>query len=203
MGVISVVQFKFGFLRSRNNPNSARRTTRERHARITAIVDPIGTANAMHMQIAAKSTEIPDSRSCIASFARRICRVVTGIERRIQSVFPSKETDGAVISFIVDTRQTAAAASIAIVPVLLSKSSNSIERRAAPLMRSRMPAMGMIITPKPQLSIYAGLAVNRLNSRLSKAEKTPLAFCRALRLYFAVTVSEEAVASFKKLFDIT
>ena len=66
-----------------------------------------------------------------------------------------------------------------------------------------MPAMGMIITPKPQLSIYAGLAVNRLSSRLSKAEKTPLAFCRALRLYFAVTVSEEAVASFKKLFDIT
>ena len=102
------------------------------------------------------------------SFARRSSYVSTGSERRIQSVLPSSETDGAVKSTMPLSRQAPSAATTATAPPDTPswKSASAILLLTA---TRATAAQTMNTRPSPALSMKVGLLPSRTNSRRRSA----------------------------------
>ena len=103
--------------------------------------------------MAANSTGIPVRIRCIAVLARSTALGVTGRDWGIQMLFPSRETDGAAISFMEASRQSIAQSRTATLSGRPDKTSVSTGRISRPMTRSSTPLAGMRIIARPQLSI--------------------------------------------------
>ena len=103
-------------------------------------------------QRAAKTAPGTVSSSCMPHFARSAVHASTGSDRETQSDLPSSDTLGTAMSFIEQTRHTAAVSSTGTEPPE-PKTSPSTSATAPPRTSRRMPAMGSRSVLKPQLSI--------------------------------------------------
>ena len=111
MGMISRVHVRLGIRRPRNSPSSAENAvnSRDTAVSIASSAAVIGTASAAQTRHTATGTAV--SSSCIVSLARSTCHGVTGSDCICHRHLPSKETEGAAMSFMATIMHTTAASS--------------------------------------------------------------------------------------------
>ena len=107
MGAISLVHVRFGRFTPTVSPSSAVNSTNSSTVSAPSAVAALHGATAA-VQSRQKSAGGAVSSSWIRSLARSACHGSTGSDWTIQRLLPSSETEGAVVSFIVAMRQTAA-----------------------------------------------------------------------------------------------
>ena len=112
--------------------------------------NPARRAIAEHT--AAKTAPGAVRRSCTPHLARSAVHASTGSDREIQSVLPSSDTLGTAISFIEQTRHTAAVSSTGMAPSV-SNTLSSVPAITPPRRSSKTPEMGSRSVPRPQFSI--------------------------------------------------
>ena len=93
------------------------------------------------------------SSICIRSFARRACHGSTGSDCMSHRLFPSRDTEGAVMRFM-DARPHSSTHSITgTLPSVSANGASSMAKRLPPFHSTAAAQMGIRKVPRPQLSI--------------------------------------------------
>ena len=153
MGVVSLTQCRFGIFSPKNRFSSADSTVNSAATtRARAVcAAPAGLTTATHMPHSAAGTAV--SSRCILSLARSTCHAVTGRDWASHRLFPSRDTEGAAISFMPTRVHNAAHSSTDRAPGLPANTGSSIGRKLPPFHTSAPAPMTIPRMPMPQLSI--------------------------------------------------
>ena len=101
----------------------------------------------------ANRTGTTDSISCMETLARSTILGSTGRDWGIHMLLPSRDTEGTAVIVMEERVNSMVQISTAAVPGLAAKTWSRTRQISCPLINSRMPATGIITTPRPQLSI--------------------------------------------------
>ena len=105
MGVISLVQFRFGIFSPMNNPNSAISSTFSRQHTAASSASNGEKPIMGRAQHSRNTIGMPVSSSCSFSLAFSASQTGTGRERSTHRFLPSREMEGAAMSFMLASRQ--------------------------------------------------------------------------------------------------
>ena len=90
---------------------------------------------------------------CMESFAFSTCHGVTGMDCMSHRLFPSSDTEGAVISFMEATPHRQMDSITGTLPSRPSSRVSTVERNSPPFHRISSAQTGIRNVPRPQLSI--------------------------------------------------
>ena len=151
-GTVSFVHFRFGAFKLQVNPKAAIIIINKTTVNGSRTTKTAAGFKIHSTQIIRNVVGIRLNMICKPSFAFKTCQPDTGSTCKIQMFFPSRETDGAAISFIVVSIQIAAVATRAIrssYPINIIRSESTV-----PFFTSNITAAKRINTiPNPQFNI--------------------------------------------------
>ena len=154
MGASSLVQWRWGIFRPSVSPSRAENTTNSRLSTAISAVSAAAIGSAMTAHTRHTSIGIAVSSSWNRSLARSTCHGVTGRDWSSHRLFPSRDTEGAAMSFMAASIHSAAVSiTDRYAPASAPRAAPKAARMSGPFHSRVKPASGISRTPIPQLSM--------------------------------------------------